>query len=159
MRRGHNRLTAFCGMLVGILASGCIHGGRVAFSSLDGKKIVAAYRAEGRGSSHPDYYLIQTDRGLVLFERVPGGLGSLIKHHWREADEDHFAIWGELLDTRVPAFEFVIPADRTRKGKAFIYPEGTYSLLKINGRYRPETAIPNPIPSFWLVPKETIPSH
>ena len=147
-------LAAFACALALLLAAGCIHGGRFASNSLAGKRILVAYRSEGRADSRPEYYLVETEKGIALFERVPGGIGSLIKNHWREADGDHFAIWGEVLGSRVPAFEFVLPVDRTKKGKAFIYPEGSYSVLKIEGRYRPATSIPNPPPSFWLVPKE-----
>lgn len=135
-------------------APGCIHGGRFASNSLEGKRIVAAYRAEERPESRREYYLLETADGPALLERVPRGVSSLIKNHWREGENDHFALWGEFLDSRVPAFEFVLPVDRTKKGKAFIYPEGTYSILKIDGRNRPATAIPNPSPTFWLIPKE-----
>src|SRR5207237_5411411 len=120
-------LRATCNALVlAILSVGCIHGGRVASNSLEGKRILVSYQTEGRANSTAEYYLIETKRGLALFEPVPGGLGSLIKNHWREGDDDHFAISGEVLDTRVPATEFVLPADRSKNGKADLYPEGKY---------------------------------
>jgi len=152
-RKATSWLGAASGLVLITLSIGCLHGGRLASNSLQGRQVLAAYDCEGRPDSRAEYYLIQTEAGLALLERVPGGMGSLIKHHWREGDSDHFAIWGEVLDSRVPAFEWVLPLDRSKKGTAFIYPEGTYSILTIDGRRRPSTALANPRPAFWLVPK------
>lgn len=118
------------------------------------KKIIISYRTKGSAPLNAKYFLIETDKGLAILEQVENGKSALINAHWRDIQGDHFAGWKSLLDIKSTALEFVIPLDRSKAAKKFVYPEGTYAILKVNGVSMPVPNYPRTKPDTWLIPMQ-----
>jgi hypothetical protein len=93
---------------VALLLSGCISGGGFTPSKASDYKILVRYRP-AQGGPNADYYLVQTEKGLAVLERDPGGSSALANLHWRASDGDHFALWISFLSRQGGAFEYVNP--------------------------------------------------
>ena len=74
------------------------------------------------GAAAVEYWLIEEDGGVALFEREGAGKGAIIQNHWTEDDGDHFFVWVKGSH----AWEYVLPGDRSEAGVRRVYPRGTY---------------------------------
>jgi hypothetical protein len=155
------------------LLSGCAtvmstfsQGGKVVTKDYNIQKVIVAYRAEGEVPARVQYFLVETDEGLAIFERSEDGSGTLIQAHWQDDQGDHFASWviplpgfsflferPRLSGCCGPAYEFIVPLDRSKKAKKFVYPKQTYSIKKINWISRPVPKDPKTEPVATLIPK------
>jgi len=143
-------------------------GGKMVPKGYNIQKVIVAYRAEGEVPARVQYFLIETDEGLAIFERSENGSGTLFQAHWQDDQGDHFASWliplpgFSLLVARPvpslsgccgPAYEFIVPLDRSKEVKRFVYPKQTYSIKKINWISRPVPKDPKTEPVATLIPK------
>jgi len=136
---------------VTLLLSGCISGGGFTPSKASDYKILVSYRP-AQGGPNADYYLVQTEKGLAVLERDPGGSSALANLHWRASDGDHFALWISFLSRQGGAFEYVIPFDRTQPAKRFVYPAGSYTIIDMDGIERPVPVNPTSQTPAFLIP-------
>jgi len=171
MKNSQNILKALLTIIVvSFISSGCasmlMKGGTLVPSGYKVQKVIVAYRAEGTAPSRAQYFLVETDKGQAIFERSEDGSGALFQTHWLDDQGDHFAGWVSLLPGRGvplegsgilfmkgPAYEFIVPLDRSKEARKFVYPKGTYRIRKINGISRP---VPNSSftkPVARLIPK------
>lgn len=136
--------------LVGLLAAaflvtGCasafMKGGTLVKEGYQPKRVIVAYKAVGTVPPNVEYQLVETEKGTAMFERSNDGSGTLFETHWKDGQGDHFAGWVATSH----GFEFVVPADRKKEAKRYVYPKGYYTLTTING-------IERPVPSVALEP-------
>ena len=153
------------------LLSGCAtvmstfsQGGKVVPKGYNIQKVIVAYRAEGEVPARVQYFLIETDEGLAIFERSEDGSGSLLQTRWQDDQGDHFAVWVSppFIPIRLqsskhyrggPAYEFVVPFDRSKEAKRFVYQKGKFTIQIINGIARPVPKDPEIKPVATLIPK------
>jgi hypothetical protein len=92
--------------------------------------------------------LVKTDKGEAIFERSPDGSGALFETYWTDSEGDHFAGWVATSH----GYEFVVPKDRKKPAKKYVYPSGYYELKEKDGITRP---VPNTSidPVATLIPK------
>jgi hypothetical protein len=151
--------------------SSFLHGGTLAPAGYKVEKVIVAYRAEGTVPARMQYFLIETGEGLAIFEREEDGSGSLIQTHWQDKQGDHFAAWvsvpgipsaGCLTDLTTlpsrkgrggPAYEFVVPIDRSKEAERFVYERGTYTIWELDGISRPVPKNPETKAVATLIPK------
>jgi hypothetical protein len=136
-----------------IAASMCLHGGSYINDEKTIEKVIIRYRTEQLESQGVQYRLVQTKKGMAIFERSPDGSGSLFETHWTDQDGDHFALWIYIAGggDQMPGYEFVVPEDRTQNAKLYIYPYGTYLIQVIDGVKRP-VPISKANPAKILIP-------
>ena len=141
----HPGLSA-CVVVGVLLASGCysspLKGGRVVFAGYKPPKVLVSYRAEGSVPSATKYLLVEGERSEAILERDTDGSGTLFENHWSDTEGDHFAGW--IASSH--GYEFVVPADRTKPARKYVYPGGTYRIRSINGVDRPVPEVkPDPV--------------
>ncbi len=159
----------FCYSLALFLLLGCasvfMQGGTIVPEDYQVQKVIVSYRAEGTVPERIQYFLVETDRGLAIFERSEDGSGCLMQTHWQDDQCDHFAAWispsyvpkrfqGRKFGAGMgPAYEFVVPFDRSKEAKKFVYEKGTYRVQAIDGMWRPVPKDPKTEPVATLIPK------
>ena len=124
-------------MICLLLAVGCasmfISGGSLVPAGFKPQNILITYRAEGTVPPGVGYQLVQTEKGTAILERSPDGSGTLFQTSWRDEQGEHFAGWVKTSH----GYEFVVPLDRSKPAKKYVYPKGFYSIQEINGISRP----------------------
>ena len=153
------------------IQSAFIHGGTLVPEGYEVEKVIVAYRAEGTVPERIQYFLIETQEGLAIFEREEDGSGALMQTHWKDDQCDHFAAWvappgipsaGCLTDLTTlpsrkglggPAYEFVVPFDRSKEAERFVYEKGTYTIWELDEISRPVPENPETKPVAMLIPK------
>lgn len=137
-----------CALFLVACASAFMKGGALVSSGYKPTKVLVAYQTQGPAPAGIEYQLIETPDGPAMFERSPDGSGALFLTRWRDVDGDHFAGWVATSH----GFEFVVPVDRTKNAKRYVYPKGTYRLVEVDGKTRPvpKTKVE---PITQLVPK------
>ena len=155
MKNSQNVMQVLLTIIIGcFILTGCasmfMKGGALAPKGYKIQKELVAYRAEGTVPAGVQYLLIETDKSQAIFERSDkDGSGALFLTRWTDDQGDHFAGWV----AKSHGYEFVIPADRTKEGKKYVYPVGTYKIRTIDGIQRP---VPNDLktePVARLIPK------
>lgn len=140
-------------ILIALLILGCasmfMKGGTLVPKDYKIQKIIVSYRAEGIVPTGVKYFLIETEKGLAIFEQSGDGSGALFETHWIDDQGDHFAGWIATSH----GYEFVIPSDRTKEGKKFVYPVKTYRVERIDAIERPVPIDPKTEPVARLIPK------
>jgi hypothetical protein len=125
---------ALCALVA--LCGGCqryfIDGGRP-YHVRDGMEVLVRYRAEGPSPPGVTFSLVRTRHGIGVFEQNADGSGSLTLTTWQADGNDHYAIWIK----RGPAFEYVVPVDRTKAAQRLVYPNGMYEIEEIADVDRP----------------------
>jgi len=144
-----SRIFLFCLLFLYGCASMFMKGGELVSTEYKPKKILATYKAEGTVPPGVEYLLIDTDTGPAIFERSGDGSGTLFLTRWQDKQGDHYAGWVASSH----AYEFVISKEKSRKGKRYVYPAGTYEVKEINGIERP-VSIPLVDPVTTLIPKK-----
>ena len=133
-------LFTFLGIL--LLALGCasafMKGGSLVRAGYQPKKVIVSYRAEGTVPQGVKYLLVDTGTGEAIFERSPDGSGALFQTHWRDEKGNHFAGWV----AKSHGYEFIVPIDRKKEAKKFVYPKYTYEVKEIGGIWRPVPSAP-----------------
>ena len=125
-----------CLFLVVGCASMFIGGGALVPAGYKPQSVLVTYRAEGTVPAGVRYMLVQTEKGSAIFERSPDGSGTLFQTIWRDEQGDHFAGW--VVTSH--GYEFIVPLDRSKPAKKYVYPSGYYSVKEINGISRPVPA-------------------
>jgi hypothetical protein len=151
--------------------SGCVtvlttftQGGKVVPKGYNMQKVIVAYRAEGAVPTRVQYFLIETYGGLAMFERSEDGSGTLFQTRWQDDQGDHFAAWvcPPVIPLKLqsskhfrggPAYEFVVPFDRSKEAKRFQYQKGKFTIQIINGIARPVPKDPEIKIVATLIPK------
>jgi hypothetical protein len=123
-------------------------GGDLAPVGYTPKKVLVTYTAEGTVPQGVEYMLVETEKGPAVFERSGDGSGALFLTRWQDNEGDHFAGWVATSH----GYEFVIPTDRTKKGKKYVYPKGMYEVKDIGGVERPVPVVKID-PVATLIPK------
>lgn len=95
--------------------------------------VLIDYKAEGTVPAGVTYHLVKTKKGEAMFERSSDGSGALFETRWRDSAGDHFAGWVATSH----GYEYVVPLDRSKPAKKYVYPAGYYNLKTINGVTRP----------------------
>jgi len=129
-------------------ASMFMKGGSLAPAGYQPQKVLVTYRAEGTVPQGISYLLIQTEKGEAMFERSADGSGALFETSWKDDKGDHFAGWVATSH----AYEFVVPKDRKKAAKRFVYPAGFYTLQSFGDQERP-VPVTSVDPVATLVPK------
>jgi hypothetical protein len=136
-----------------LVFSGCasmfMRGGELVSSDYKPQKILVMYKAEGTVPPGIEYLLVETEKGPAIFERSSDGSGTLFLTRWQDKQGDHYAGW--VAGSH--AYEFVIAKDKSRKGKRYVYPAGTYEVKEIKGMERPVPAS-KVDPVTTLIPKK-----
>jgi len=163
----------FCCVTILFFFSGCaslkvqnafLQGGTVVPENYNVQKVIVSYRAEGTVSERIKYFLIETNGVLSIFERSEDGSGSLLQTRWQDDQGDHFAAWVSppFIPIRLqsskhyrggPAYEFVVPFDRSKEAKRFVYQKGKFTIQIVNGIARPVPKDPEIKPVATLIPK------
>jgi len=146
--KGLLTIIVVCFVLFGC-ASTFMKGGTLVPNGYRIQNVIVAYRAEGTVPARVQYFLIETDNVQAIFERSEDGSGALFQTHWVDDQGDHFAGWVATSH----GYEFVIPTDRTKEGKKYVYPVGRYRIETIDGIRRPVPNDPKPEPVARLIPK------
>ncbi len=123
-------------------------GGSLVKAGYQAKEVIVSYRAEGIVPPGVKYLLIETGSGQAIFEKTADGSGALFETRWRDDKGDHFAAWVATSH----GYEFIVPVDRTKEAKKFVYPAETYAIKEIGGISRPVPL--NPVePAARLIPE------
>jgi hypothetical protein len=83
-------------------------------------EVLTAYASE----SGEEVALIKTTAGPAMMART-GNQGVLYRTHWRDEHGDHFAMAINLPTGQGPAYEFIVPADRSRTATMLTYAPGS----------------------------------
>ena len=141
-----------CAVVAVLLVSGCysspLKGGRVVFAGYKPPKVLVSYQTEGTVPSTAKYLLVEGERGEAILERDPDGSGTLFENRWSDAEGDHFSGW--IASSH--GYEFVVPADRTKPARKYVYPGGSYRIRSTNGIDRPVPEV-KPDPVATLIPE------
>jgi len=129
-------------------ASAFMKGGSLVKAGYQTKKVIVSYRAEGVVPQGVKYLLIETETGQAIFEKSPDGSGALFQTRWRDDKGDHFAGWVATSH----GYEFIVPVDRAKEAKKFVYPAKTYTIKEIGGILRPVPLNPTE-PVARLIPE------
>lgn len=107
--------------------SSLLQGGTIVGDDYQPKRIIVSYRAEGVVPENTKYFLIETKEGEeAIWEKVTDGRSAICTAYRQTEQGDHFSCW-------VPGqngFEYIIPKDRSKEAKRFIYPSGKYKALR-----------------------------
>jgi len=113
------------------------------------QNILVKYEAEGIVPDGATYSLVLNKKGEVcVFERESDGGGTLFELHWKDEKGDHFAAWF------LHAYEFIIPEDRTKPAKKYVYVMDTYTEKYVDGIKRPVSNDPDVEPVAVLIPQK-----
>ena len=104
-------------------------GGSIVNTEYQPKKILVSYHADGDVPKNAKYYLVETEQGEAILEKIDNGTSALIATHWRDELGDHFSSWVATG----PGFEFIVPLDRTKPASRYVYPMGQYSADRKRG--------------------------
>ena len=110
------------------------------------KKVIESYTADPY--DHTYYFLVKTVNGHEISEIRINGSEILFQNHWIDDQGDHFAGWEAFSN----GYEFVIPTDRRKEGKKYVYPKKTYQIKLIDGVRRPIPNDPMTEPVARLIP-------
>ena len=143
-------------MLLIFLCTGCAtflsffaQGGRILPSDYVPQKIIVSYRSEDTTLKGTHIHLVETEKGrLAIFEQSINGMHSLVEMRWESTKGDHFGIWVN----NGPAFEYVVPKNRTMNAERYIYDYGTYKVRTIGGLKRLVPNVPKSKPDIVLIP-------
>jgi hypothetical protein len=123
--------------LAGFAAAGCasmfMKGGSLAPAGFQPQKVLVTYHAEGSVPPGTTYLLVMTEKGEAMFEQGADGSGALFETRWTDSSGDHFAGWVATSH----AYEFIVPKDRRKPAKRYVYPKGYYSLQTVGDQERP----------------------
>jgi hypothetical protein len=137
MVRGKKGLVVFFSALALVIATGCasmfMKGGSLAPAGYQPQKVLITYKADGAVPQGATYLLIMNEKGEAMFERGADGSGALFETKWSDDKGDHFAGWVATSH----AYEFVVPKDRKKPAKRYVYPAGFYTLQSVGGIERP----------------------
>jgi len=153
MRKNTKERLIFLGLslMVITIATGCasmfMKGGSLAPAGYNAN-IIINYKAEGTVPPNTTYHLVKTDKGEAMFERSADGSGTLFETHWTDSHGDHFTGWVATSH----GWEFVVPKDRKKPAKKYVYPAGYYELKEKDGIIRPVPITPVD-PVVTLIPK------
>ena len=154
--RTRTLLGAACSVVAGCLA-GCasmfLGGGSIVSDDYKMPKVVVAYRAEGTVPARVEYFLVESEEGLAMFERSEDGSGTLHQTRWTDEQGDHFAAWVKGGSAHGHGYEFIVPLEKSKNAKRFVYPAGTYTVKTIDGIRRPVPRNPDTQPVAVLIPK------
>lgn len=136
----NNNLKILITLLIFSILAGCasmfINGGTLVSEGYKIENVMVAYRTEGIVPERIQYFLVEIDEQQAIFERSEDGSGVLFETHWKDSQGDHFSGWVYKRH----GYEFIIPTDRLKEGKKYVYPVNTYRIKTINGIERP---VPN----------------
>lgn len=155
MKDRQNLINAVLIIITGFfILNGCasmfMKGGALAPKGYKPQKEIVAYSAEGTVPTGVKYFLVGTDKGEAIFERSDAdGSGALFLTRWTDDQGDHFAGWV----AKSHGYEFVIPADRSKEGKKYVYPVNTYRIKMMDGIQRPVPNDPKIEPVARLFPE------
>jgi hypothetical protein len=155
MKNVRNVIKVLLSIITGFfIITGCasmfMKGGALAPKNYKPVKEIVAYRAEGTVPAGVQYFLVETDKGPAIFERSDAdGSGALFLTRWKDDQGIHFAGWV----AKSHGYEFIIPTDKNKEGKKYVYPVGTYRIKKIDGIERPVPNDPSIEPVARLIPK------
>jgi hypothetical protein len=114
-----------------------MNGGELVKSSYE-PVVLVTYEAEGTVPAGVTYHLVRTASGQEgLFEQGADGSGTVFTNQWRDGGEDHFFGWVGSSH----GYEFVIPVDRSKPGRKYVYPAGYFSVNDSDGIQRPECPV------------------
>ena len=152
MKNTFRRTIIVLSVILVFIAFGCasafMKGGSLVKAGYQAKKVIVSYRAEGIVPPEVKYLLVDTENGEAMFEKSKDGSGTLFLTRWHDAQGDHFAGWVATSH----GYEFIVPVDRKKEAKKFVYPKGTYTLKEIGGQFRPVPT--NPVePVARLIPE------
>ncbi|HUL22957.1 MAG TPA: hypothetical protein VLZ10_15985 [Thermodesulfobacteriota bacterium] len=152
MKEYFGRTKVFVLFLVVFFVLGCasafMKGGSLVRAGYQAKKVIVSYRAEGIVPQGAKYLLIETGTGQAIFEKSADGSGALFETRWHDDKGDHFAGWVATSH----GYEFIVPVDRKKEAKKFVYPAKTYTVKEISGIWRPVPL--NPVePVARLIPE------
>ena len=137
MKEYFGRTKVFILFVIVFFALGCasafMKGGSLVRAGYQAKKVIVSYRAEGIVPQGVKYLLIETGTGQAIFEKSADGSGALFETRWRDDKGDHFAGWVATSH----GYEFIVPVDRAKEAKRFVYPAKTYTVKEISGIWRP----------------------
>ncbi len=103
-----------------------IQGGTAVEEDYQPVEILVSYRADGVVPENAKYFLVETDTGLAIWEKIEGEMGALIQAYRRTNQGEHFSAWSPGQ----PAAEFVVPLDRSQPAKRYVYPVGKYEAKR-----------------------------
>jgi len=138
-----------CAAVTVLATSSCasmfLHGGKLVDRG-DSLKTLVQYRTEGAAPAGVQYSLVTGEDGQpALFERSADGSGALIHNRWTENGEDHFFCWVGSSH----GYEYVIPLDRTKPGRKYLYPFGYFTTEVVGGIEKPRpVAAVDPVASL-----------
>jgi hypothetical protein len=136
------KMKTFRLFIVFVVLTGCasmfMKGGSLVEKGYQPKRVVVVYKAVGTVPVGVEYQLVETEKGTAIFERSIDGSGTLFETHWKDAQGDHFVGWVATSH----GYEFVVPLNRKKEAKKFVYPKGYYDLKTINDVERPVPAVP-----------------
>lgn len=90
------------------------------------------------GPEDQTYYLAEGESGLVLYEMDRRNGGTAITNHWVEGSDDHFLTYVRTSS----GWEYVVPADRTRRAERLVYVAGTFKVETLDGVMRVKRGSP-----------------
>ena len=137
----------FASLLIAGCASMFMKGGTLTSADYTPEKVLVSYRAEGTVPPNTKYLLVQTVKGEAIYEKSSDS-GALFETCWKDAKGQHFAGWVATSH----GYEFVVPEDRTKPAKKFVYPKGFYSIETVDAIARP-VPIPGIDPVATLIPE------
>lgn len=136
--------------LMAACASMYMGGGSLVDPGYKPQQILVTYRNEGTVPPNTEYLLVRTERGEAIYERnTIKDDGALFETRWSDAEGDHFAGWVAMVGL---AFEVVVPKDRRKPAKRFVYTTGNWESIKVDGIERPVPRQPK-APDSMLIPK------
>ena len=139
----------------------CFQGGKLVPKNYHVQKVIVAYQPGENAPARAQYFLIETAEGLAFFERKEDGSGAIIQDHWQDDEGDHFVGWVSPIRSKDatgggPAFEFIVPIDRSKEAKRIVYPKRKYDLEPVSGAMRPISTDPTTRHVSTLVPKDLL---
>ncbi len=113
-------------------ASAFIKGGALVKAGYVPQEVLITYKAEGIVPPNVEYQLVNSKWGEAMFEKSPDGSGVLFLLRWEDDEGEHFGGWV----ARSTGYEFVVPRDRTKNVKKYVYVAGTYRYEKMGNSGR-----------------------
>jgi len=116
------------GVFMGCASTGSLllQGGTLVEEDYQPVEILVSYRADGDVPENAKYFLVETDTGLAIWEKIEGGMGALMQAYRRTNQGEHFSAWA----VGQPAGEIVVPFDRSQPAKRYVYPVGKYEAKR-----------------------------
>jgi hypothetical protein len=97
-------------------------GGTIVDKDYKPKNIIISYRSEGAVPENGKYFLVETDTGIAIWEKIEGKDGGLMEAYRKTDQGEHFSAWA----VGQPASEIVVPFNRSQPAKRYVYPVGKY---------------------------------